>query len=124
MSDIAFAAGYLEGEGHFRVRGNKPEIETMSVNPKILWRMWGLWGGNVHAVKHDGDPNHRQCWRWTLTGMDAVSLAKKLMESRLLEVKDDECRSVALCKDFMADTTAGDFLRTRAQEARHQEYRA
>ena len=118
---IAKAVGYLEGEGHFRVDGNSPSIEAKSINPSSLFFLQRVLGGTITPLK-DSRPNARQCWRWRVSGDAAIYVAKKLIDSDLLDIKSAECRAVALCKDYPQGTSVGEYLRHRAQSLRGAEY--
>lgn len=121
-SQLAFVAGYLEGEGHFRVRGNSPSIEAKSINPSILFKVQGYTGvGNITPMKDDR-PKRRQCWRWVVCGVDAVGLARALMDSGEMQIKSSECRAVALCDRYKDGTPVGNYLRQRALDLRGAEY--
>lgn len=82
---IAWAAGFLEGEGCFRmqrsrssktgrVTGHSIVILATQVQREPLARLAGLFGGSLHCQEHRPNPNWQPLWRWVLTGHRAAGL--------------------------------------------------
>src|SRR5262245_15378717 len=46
-TDIAWAAGFLEGEGHFSGDGRSPQVEATQNNSSPLLKLRELFGGSV-----------------------------------------------------------------------------
>lgn len=73
-ADLAWIAGFLEGEGSFygNVADGKIIASAVQVNPEPLIKMQRVVGGRLYQYT-----NKRGCtfWRWTLNGSWAVGLA-------------------------------------------------
>jgi hypothetical protein len=69
MSDIAWAAGIYEGEGHCRsVMGNSVRLSVSQKDLWILERLRSLFGGTVYLRKPNGAS---VCNQWYLSGTRA-----------------------------------------------------
>lgn len=79
--EIAWAAGFLEGEGWFAYRGSrggqptdKMRVGAGQVNREPLERLQRMYGGRLHkrtSVTQDG-ANRRAWWGWELTDRTAI----------------------------------------------------
>ena len=86
---IAWVAGFLEGEGYFELKKQGKSAPTMrigagQVNKEPLERLQILFGGRIH--KRTQDPSvRRSWWGWELNGRDACLRLTLLIEPWLSE---------------------------------------
>ena len=69
-ADLAWIAGFLEGEGSFCA--SRATVSAVQVNPEPLRNLQGILGGRLyHYVNKQG------CafWRWTINGSEAIGVA-------------------------------------------------
>lgn len=71
--DIAWAAGFLEGEGSFNCRGKTVIVTATQVQPEPMYRLQHLFGGKLYRYRH-ANPKHQPFLRWHLTHRDARGL--------------------------------------------------
>lgn len=67
--DIAWAAGFLEGEGNFRTpTPGSPSANAHATqkDPESLRRLLALFGGSI------GPHGQRDIWRWNVYGRNAI----------------------------------------------------
>lgn len=71
--DIAWVAGFLEGEGHFRRtysskdRYGSEEVSPGQVNPEPLYKLQELFGGGIHLKKRS-KWGMNDIFYWKVTG--------------------------------------------------------
>ena len=121
--DLAWGAGYLDGEGYFATpgRGVQGIINTDSIVPNSIYHLRDIFGGS--AKPYPGSKRNR--FRWALGGDAARELARLFLDTGphgLLWVKQPQALAVALAKIFPAHTEQGQLLRRRAAEHRQTEY--
>ena len=69
--DIAWAAGFLEGEGHFDLGNQSKRASATQVTQEPLIRLQDLFGGSLRLHKKT-NLNHNDCWYWVTCGKRAV----------------------------------------------------
>ena len=70
LQDIAWAAGFIEGEGSFtrrNRRGLSMSVSVGQVNKEPVQRLLGLFGGSL-TVENRKPPNAPEFWRWQAHG--------------------------------------------------------
>lgn len=75
--DIAWAAGFMEGEGSFMQSRTTPYLECAQVQREPLERMQAMFGGTVSLFKRKNKgPSGKwnDFYRWTLYGNAAAGL--------------------------------------------------
>lgn len=74
---LAWAAGFLEGEGSFMYTGGRHTIQAAQSNKQPLVRLRRLMGGWVHGPYHyrPGQP----WWLWSVQGPRARRLMRLLL---------------------------------------------
>lgn len=118
--EVAWAAGFLDGEGHFGIgRGGRGGrhlrvvLEAAQVATREpLDRLQRLFGGNVREGK--------SAWRWTLSGRDAV-LTALLVLCPLLSVKGEAARLVGAFAQFTRPTSEATGRAYTPEEAQMRE---
>lgn len=76
--DLGWAAGFLEGEGHFGFTGS-PHIQAPQVQREPLERLARLFGGTIHERKIGRTMFGRTpCPAWHLTGPRAAGVMMTL----------------------------------------------
>lgn len=74
--DIAWAAGFIEGEGHFRPRS---QVTAVQVDTEPLYKMQALFGGSITVHTRQGNPRGWQAsWTWRTSGARARGVALTL----------------------------------------------
>lgn len=73
--ELAYAAGYIDGEGCITVSGKTCRVLISNTYPFTLHWMKALFGGKV-AVKNDNSraTNHRPAFVWSIGGTAAEDL--------------------------------------------------
>ena len=77
LQDIAWAAGFIEGEGTFsrRCRGNiSMTVSVGQVNKEPVQRMLDLFGGSLKMYTRK-PPNAPEFWTWTAHGARGRGIA-------------------------------------------------
>jgi len=73
IRDLAWAAGFLEGEGDFSL-GNHAHIRASQVEREPLDRLQRIFGGSVKPRKHrNGKPTWSDFWSWSIDRQAQVS---------------------------------------------------
>ena len=88
IRDIAWAAGFLEGEGSFASRGGT--VNAVQVNTEPLHRLQELFGGSIYFddKRTQKNPNWQPVSAWSVSGARARGFAMtiySLMSSRRQE---------------------------------------
>lgn len=77
VEDIAWAAGFLEGEGCFYA-GNRISVRAAQVQPDPLYRLREILGGNVTGPYKKTQANHRPSYDWGIHGCHAIAVMMTL----------------------------------------------
>lgn len=73
---LNYVAGYLDGEGCFRIDKSCCRIEATGCYPESIFLLKESFGGSIYKRKAKGKA--RSSWAWVLNGSPAALLAKKL----------------------------------------------
>lgn len=78
-ADIAWAAGFLEGEGNFRAQRSRgmEQIRASQVNPEPLARLVQLFGGSIIPRKHT-NPKYQPAASWEVCAARARGIMMTL----------------------------------------------
>lgn len=71
--DLAWAAGFLEGEGYFG-----KALRAAQVQREPLERLLAIFGGSIAYYPPDGKPNHQGHFRWSACGARARGIMMTL----------------------------------------------
>ena len=66
---MAYLAGYLDGEGCFRV-ANTPVVSVANTYPYTLISLQQYFGGNIR-LQDKSKGSHRTCYEWSVCGDNA-----------------------------------------------------
>lgn len=78
--EIAWAAGFLEGEGCFATNGAVPKghlrVRATQKNREPLDRLWEMFGGRLNYKKngHKKDGTKTWLWDWQVNGKRALDV--------------------------------------------------
>lgn len=86
LMDLAWAAGFLEGEGSFVTNGPHAVVQAFQVELEPLERIRSFFGGRLTHQKRRG--NRQDIWIWRANGPRARSIMYTLWP--LLSVKRRE----------------------------------
>lgn len=76
LPDIAWAAGFMEGEGSFTLHDRSTGVRASQVNEEPVRRMFALFGGSLKRyAKKTGEP---WIWTWQASGARARGIAMTL----------------------------------------------
>ena len=76
LTDLAWLAGFVDGEGHVALKEGCPAIDVYSVDYKLLEEAHKIGGGNLYAQKRK---THDHCFfKWQVMGADARDLMRTL----------------------------------------------
>ncbi len=81
LKELYWAAGFLEGEGYFCLRGKTKSAVTISasqVQRHPLDRLEAAWAGIVRGPYQNKNPRSTPYYRWDLGGTNAVALMMTL----------------------------------------------
>ena len=78
LTDLIYAAGFLDGEGCFGYYVRSARLECNSTYRPALDFLSSLFGGPVKIYKHPPDFKHKQQYNWRLCGVKAVRAMKQL----------------------------------------------
>jgi hypothetical protein len=109
--DIAWAAGFLEGEGTFRPSGPAtPMVRASQVQLEPLERLHRLFGGRVYQKAHDGNPKHNPVHEWYVCSRRAIEVCETIYVLMSPRRRDQIDINLAIWKRakhirlFMSDT--------------------
>ena len=94
LRDLEWAAGFLEGEGHFGIYGNNgPGVAATQTSLEPLFRLQQLFGGTVGEQKRKViNPKHNKAWVWRAYGSRARGIALTLFSLLSQRRKDQISR--------------------------------
>lgn len=73
---LIYAAGFLDGEGCFRIRaGSTPDVRVTQTFPWVLFLLRSAFGGTVHH-RFAAQGNWRGQWEWYCSGEEALTVCK------------------------------------------------
>lgn len=75
--DIAWAAGFIEGEGYFG-RTSTEHVEVTQKDNWSLLRLQQLYGGSLGEIHKQGFNRLSTYWRWRVSGDKARVVRKEL----------------------------------------------
>jgi hypothetical protein len=70
---IAWAAGFIEGDGHIGRNSTSQEVDVTQKQRWPLDRLGELFGGSIYQIHNQGVLK-RSYWRWRVTGENARAL--------------------------------------------------
>lgn len=123
--DLAWAAGYLDGEGAFLTgpNGRHAEITVHSVAPASVDKLQRMFGG-TRSFEKRRDFRSRHTHRWRIYGKDARWVAGLVLETGEMVVKAEQARAVRDCQTYPAGSQALQNLLDRARREKDAEYNA
>lgn len=92
--DLVWAAGFLEGEGHFGNNGSRSKSEVVQVaqtNLEPLERARDVFGGSITKYEPD-EENRSTYWTWRTSGYRARGIMMTLYPL-LSRAKQEQIRS-------------------------------
>ena len=75
VRDIAWTAGFLEGEGSFHNGLGSTVVSAVQVNKEPIQRLLELFGGSAKQYNLHGRDNNKPIWRWSVSGAKGRGLA-------------------------------------------------
>jgi len=102
LTDLAYTAGYLDGEGCF-LWNRTPTVEVKNTYPKILQWLKSKYGGSVRLSKSSHN-NSRSQYIWRVCGSEALSLCQILVP--YLREKKDQASILCQIVQFKPNTEA------------------
>lgn len=80
QADLAYAAGFFDGEGSFVAYWSPGQkhfkaVITNTYLPTLVW-LQGLFGGSIHEAKNG---NKKVCYNWHCTGANAYEFIKLIV---------------------------------------------
>jgi hypothetical protein len=77
-TDLAYAAGYLDGEGCFQWNGHTVSVQVDNTYPHTLMWLKRMFGGSVCRLNRK-DEKCRTTYRYRIFGFGAASLCEKVI---------------------------------------------
>lgn len=115
MNHIAWAAGLLEGEGSFLVRGSTPCVRVTSTDLDVLERLQQIFGGNIWQVTKR-KAHWKDCWVWDVSGELSIKCIKRV-QPYLLKRRGLQAKEVL---DRWQEISAERAEKAKARATRHQ----
>ena len=78
-ADLAWAAGFLEGEGSFTRTQHRLRVKAVQVNLEPLLKLQHFFGGRIYSQKAYRD-THSPSFIWTANGRLAVAVVRQIYE--------------------------------------------
>lgn len=79
-TDLAYLAGYMDGEGCFRANKGSIEVQVKNTYPHVLYLMQKLFGGAVSVESRSRlVANHRTAFCFAIYGDSARSMVNLLL---------------------------------------------
>lgn len=101
MSDLAYLAGVLDGEGCFNVARCRstyvPRILVVNTNEDLVSWLRATFGGDVTRTSVKNKPNWKPRYQWRLSHQKALDLAQRVMS--FLRVKRAQANIFAAWAD-------------------------
>ena len=72
-TDLAWAAGLLDGEGCFHIHNQSPVVKCVMTSKKPIRDLYEIFGGKCAAAKERSGPFNRPVFRWTIYGREAAA---------------------------------------------------
>ena len=80
LTDLAYIAGYMDGEGCFRANKGNIEVQIKNTYPHVLHYIQGLFGGSVREEKREVvNPKHRTAFSFSIYGDSAREMVRCLL---------------------------------------------
>lgn len=76
-TDLAWAAGFLEGEGSFQKSNGTQGVCASQVQRDPLERLQNLLGGQIYVVR-EADSRNQRVYRWAVSGARARGIMMTL----------------------------------------------
>ena len=76
-TDLAWLAGFLDGEGCFRLCPG-PRVQVSNTHLETIERLQDTWGGRIRYVDPE-KPEHRPCAQWQIDGNAALALCEAVL---------------------------------------------
>ena len=79
-TDLAYVAGYMDGEGCFRANKGNIEVQIKNTYPHVLHYIQELFGGAVREEKREAvNRNHRTAFCFSIYGESARKMVRCLL---------------------------------------------
>ena len=102
LSDLFWAAGFLEGEGEFlSAQGYYPRLSASQKEPEPLYMLQRLFGGSVR-------PREKGAWRWYLQGSHRSTEIMQLLYPLLSPRRQAQVRKAVQNYAAICPETAGE----------------
>ena len=116
--DLAYVAGYMDGEGCFRANKGNLAISITNTYPHILNDIQQLFGGRVHMKKRQG--NGRTTFSFDIYGESAREMARLLLPH--LKEKKAQAELVLELSDYPKHSSKKEFIVRKLKELKRVDY--
>jgi len=91
--DIAWSAGFIEGDGHIGRNKTTSDIEVTQKNICVLLKLQFLWGGSLGKIHKQGFTRNRTYFKWRVSGPSArrMALSMRRYLSPVKQLQVDFC---------------------------------
>jgi len=134
QSRLAVAAGFLAGEGCFRIDKKRPKqggsskvyphygpsIRAGQVDREPLDLLQALFGGTTRLQRHDGNPRHQPMYLWQIGGSHQVLDCLRRIRRYLPTKKSQADLLIRLCH-LLQERSRSPGSKTNPQRALHWE---
>ena len=119
--ELAYVAGYVDGEGCLRSNKGGVDIQIKNTYPHVLYEIQRLFGGTVRVVnRKKRSPKHRTTFCFSIFGDNARYMATCLLP--YLREKADQAHLLLMVNKFESKSKMRDFVVRRLKELKRVEY--
>lgn len=90
--DIAYVAGFLDGEGYIGINKTTLQVKVTQCRKEVLDQLKDTFGGSIspHAWNMLRGPNNRMAWEWSCTNQKACELLEACLPFLIVKKKEAE----------------------------------
>lgn len=120
-TDLAYIAGYMDGEGCFRSNKGNIEVQIKNTYPYVLHYIQGLFGGSVREEKREVvNHKHRTAFCFSIYGDSAREMVRSLLP--YLREKRSQAELTLELNVYPKHSSKKEFLIRRLSELKKIDY--
>ena len=120
-TDLAYVAGYMDGEGCFRANKGNIEVQIKNTYPHVLRFIEDLFGGRVVQVRRKPRAcDHRSVFGFSIYGDDARNMVRQLLP--YLKEKKNQAELVLELINYPPRSSKKESLIRRLKELKRIDY--
>ena len=117
LTDLAWLAGFVDGEGHVTLYNGSAIVEANSIDYKLVKEAHKIGGGSIYTEKRKKYAH--SFFKWQVTGSDARDLMRRIYP--YLKYKQPQVAIVLMAPYFnVAKCSVRKSMYARLKELKHQ----